>query len=144
MKKLLWTALIGLVGLVLSSGHASAGWWGCGCCKCGVKLCAHQYNAFSPFCLETCNVCTPNGCNGNGYGPGCSAQGGNCLGELPTTTEGTAKAQSLPLGQPLPAGAMPGYAGQAHPQMYQQWAPGMANPNAGPYYAPPTTMPIVR
>jgi hypothetical protein len=145
MKKLLSTALMGLMGLALSSGHASAGWWGCGCSKCGVTLCARQYNAFSPFCLDTCNVCIPNACNGSGYGPACSVQGGNCLGELPTTTtEGTAKAQSMPVGQQLPAGAMPTYVGQVRPQTWQQWAPGMVNPNAGTYYAPPATMPIVR
>jgi hypothetical protein len=144
MKKLLSTALLGLLGLALSSSQASAGWWSC-CCKdkCGITLVARQYNAFSPFCLDSCNVCIPNAGN-CGYGSACSVQGGTFLGELPTTTDGMAKAQSITPGQPLPAGNAQTYVGQVQPQVLQQWGPGMVNPNFAPYYAPPATMPGAR
>jgi hypothetical protein len=142
MKKLLATALLGTFALAISPGQASAGWLSCLCCKkgCTVTLTARQYNAFSPYCFDNLNGCIP--IAGYGCGPqgGCAVNGGTCLGELPTTMINGAKpVEALPQGQPVPA--------QTAPHAWQQWAPGMINPNPAPFantapplYAPPAAV----
>jgi hypothetical protein len=92
MKKLLVIAILGFAALGLATEPASAGWLCRKCCKqkCCLTLCARQYNAFSPYCLDSFNGNFPlqgmsGGCsNGACYmgSAGCGSQAGvACLGE---------------------------------------------------------------
>src|SRR5262245_16389318 len=84
MRNFFVFAVLGLAGLGMAAGQASAGHLlHCCCCckKCCVNLCATQYNAFSPFCLDTLSGCIP--CQG-GIGAACMmGNGGYGMGELP-------------------------------------------------------------
>jgi hypothetical protein len=89
MKKLLTTAFLSLAALALGSNHASA-WWPMSCCKskCCISVCARQYNAFSPYCIDGCGPCGAIGFScGTGCAQGACAYGGANLGELPMTME---------------------------------------------------------
>jgi hypothetical protein len=70
MEKLFGTALLSLAGLVITAGDAAA--WGCGNCGCFMgKICSHQENAFSPFCIDGISLrsCCCLGCCRRGYIP---------------------------------------------------------------------------
>jgi hypothetical protein len=136
MKKILVIAILGLAGLGWSAQEASAGpLLNCLCCckKCRVKLYAKQYNAFSPYCLDSLSGCLPlGGFNGGGpgfggCGPACfSGNGGYAMGELPAQSpEGFA-------GQMMMGDGQMG-------QNWQAWGPGMVNPNGMPTYYPTST-----
>ncbi len=139
MKKIFVIAILGLAGMEWSAQEASA--WGalrnCLCCKkCRVKLYAKQYNAFSPYCLDSISGCLPvagltasvPGCGAGG----CFADHGYAMGELPAPgTEGF-------------AGPMPGPQGFSGPVMMgpseaAQGMPGMISPNGMPMYYPTNT-----
>src|SRR5438105_4916246 len=139
MKKIFVIAVLGLAGLGLDVGRASAGLLNCFCCKkCTMKLSAKQYNAFSPYCLDSVSGCVPaTSCCGFGHGgvafcpcgpdagyggcgPACShSNGGWAMGELPAPGPGQA------FNGPM---VMPGEALQGWPN----GVPGMVNPNALP------------
>ena len=61
MRNLFVFAVLGLAGLGWFAEQASAGpIRDCLCCKkCCLKLCAKQYNAFSPYCLDSLSGCLP-------------------------------------------------------------------------------------
>jgi hypothetical protein len=145
MRKFFASALLGLAALALAAGPTSA-WWPFHHCKCCVKLCAKQYNAFSPYCLDSLNGCLPpqggmgNGACYLGTPQGCSAYAGvACLGELPApgTADGaTVHGSSAPaangsvMSGPItiqngnPTIVAPGTNAQSW-----QWTPGLASPN---------------
>src|ERR1700676_577078 len=95
MNKLLTAAVLSLIGLGMASEQASAEW-----CTCREHYFNHyrvivhksQYNAFSPFCVDSVRYkglfamsCNPNpygaNCGGNAcFGPSCD---GNFMGTLP-------------------------------------------------------------
>ena len=56
MDKLFATAVISVLGLGITASQASA----FGCCRCGWVE-GHQYNAFSPYCIDGCRYkcCRP-------------------------------------------------------------------------------------
>jgi hypothetical protein len=135
MKKILVIAILGLAGLEFTAEQAAAD----GpirnvasnvvpacirnkfCCKkCCVNLCAKQYNAFSPYCLDSMSGYIPMG-GYAGYGPAACAGGGCAMGQLP--------APEL-MGQH--AFGAPGMMPAEHVQGWPTWAPGMVNPNAMP------------
>jgi len=87
MKKLLFSAALGLLALATTGPRASA--WGlfnwCCCHDCCATICCKQYNAFTPCCFGTicCNGCCPiayGNCGPNAPGAlGCGqGWGGNC------------------------------------------------------------------
>ena len=135
MKKILVIAILGLAGLGFSVEQASAGHiLGCLCCKkCCVKLCATQYNAFSPYCLDSMSGCIPLGGfagNGGGCGPACNyADGGFAMGQLPA-----------PGAVGSPAYVMPGMNPTENMQAMPSMTPGMANPYGFPGNYYPTIM----
>jgi hypothetical protein len=97
MRKQFAIALVSLAALGLTSRPASAWWFPCCKSKCCMTLCAKQYNAFSPYCLDSLNGCFPlqgNAANGGcflGCPTGFSAHAGvACLGELPQGLAGNA------------------------------------------------------
>ena len=133
MKKIFVIAILGLGGLGFNVEQASAGCHllSCLCCNkcCCVKMCAKQYNAFSPYCLDSLSGCIPMGGfagNGGGYGPACNyADPGFAMGQLPAPGPIGSQAFGMP-------GMAPGETMQAFPGM----APGMMSPNSipGGYY----------
>jgi hypothetical protein len=85
MKKFSTVAFLGIAGLGLHAGQASALWpfsnHAPGCDKCGMTLHCRQYNAFSPFCCDTAcysggHACLQ-GCAPFAGGPWGYAQGGH-------------------------------------------------------------------
>src|SRR5205814_8867524 len=109
MKKIFVIAILGLAGLGFSVEQASAA--GpllkrlCCCKRCSVKLSAKQYNAFSPYCLDSLSGCLPlaglaGGAPGYGYGGGGPACSYANMGELPApqgfATQGFAPQFSMP------------------------------------------------
>jgi hypothetical protein len=157
MKKLLALAVLSLALVGLSTSPASA--WCC-CFKAKYCACAAQYNAFSPFCLNTvyggkCGHCkcfhvADCGCNGPGYcGPMCgdgACEGGNggVVGQLPAA----GGAPGAPAGQPAPKyqGPMPNPlpGGGSSMLMPQQMPYGMVQPTGFQpmYYGYPPQMPM--
>jgi hypothetical protein len=142
MKKILVIAILGLAGLEWSAQEASA--WclrNCFCCKkCRVKLYASQYNAFSPYCLDSISGCLPvagltasvPGCGAGG----CFAGNGYAMGELPAPgPEGFAGAMPGPQAFAGPMMMGPTEAGQGMPG----FTPGMMSPNSMPMYYPANT-----
>jgi hypothetical protein len=141
MKRLFAITILGLASLAIPAQQAAAGWlWDhcCHHCCCSLKVNAKQYNAFSPYCIDSVSGCCPGpvtGAWGNGQGPGCQ-DGGACQ-ELPATgpVDGHAAippqaANGTISGMPVmvPGSTqmlMPGAASQAMPHMI----PGMANGN---------------
>jgi hypothetical protein len=88
MKRFLALTVLGLASLTVTAQQASAHWLldhfhHCHCC---LNVCAKQYNAFSPYCIDSVHGCCPGpvvGAWGNGGGPGYT-DGGECApGELP-------------------------------------------------------------
>jgi hypothetical protein len=148
MKKLFAVAILGIAALALTTESASAGWLCHHCCKSKscLTLTAKQYNAFSPYCLDSFNGCFPlqgMGCNGNCYmgcvGGSCTQAGVACLGELPSPGAVT----NLPQGGTVmaaPTMVQNGNAAPAAPkaavQPWPTWAPGMASPSGVPSYFP--------
>jgi hypothetical protein len=157
MKRFFAIALLGLAALGLGSGRASAWWWS-HCCghKCGITLTATQYNAFSPYCLDSLHGCLPlAGLAAQVAGPecggaACSMQGGYCLGELPApgTITGHASAGDAVAGPALsapvangpqvvpPTTAQAPLPQGAPAQAWPTWGPGMVNPSGVPGYFP--------
>jgi hypothetical protein len=154
MKKLFTLTLLGLAGLALTAGQASAGWlFHCGC-KCYVNLRCKQYNAFSPYCCEFVPACSsaPVYVPNPAWSGGCP--GGACYAGGPSYPGAVAVAPSLP-GSPTaaPAPTAPatnGYMAASQPmhtlppQAWQNWNPNWMNPTSMPSnypgYAP--SMPI--
>jgi hypothetical protein len=135
MKKLFTLTLLGLAGLALTAGSASAGWtFHCGC-KCYVNLRCKQYNAFSPYCCEfmpaycpaPCYVPNPAFFNGHA-GDGC--YGGACVGEVTGAPVATVPGSN-------------GYvaANQTLPTVPMQTLPQQAWQNVNPAWMHPTSMP---
>ena len=153
MKKIMVIAILGLAELGWSAQEASAGpLLNCLCCckkKCRVKLYAKQYNAFSPYCLDSISGCLPvAGLTASvpGCGSGCFAGQGYAMGQLPAAgPEGFAGSMPGPEGF---AGSMPGAEGFTGPMMMgpaeagqsmQGFTPGMVSPNGMPMYYPTNT-----
>ncbi len=141
MRKNIFFAMLGLGALALLPGSASA-WWLADCCchKCCVKLCAKQYNAFSPFCLDSLQGCLPlqGGCGNGGFcggpscGPACSyPDGGGYMGELPPA--------SAPGAHVLAPSAQTPTTTTAGPAAYG--VPMMAAPGMGAMAMPPSGVP---
>ena len=128
MRNLFVFAVLGLAGLGWFAAQASAGpIRDCLCCKkCCLKLCAKQYNAFSPYCLDSISGCLP--CQGGiGAGNGGYCAGGYC-GDLPAGDPGQFG------GMPMTQMANP-YAGvPVMPQGMPQYGQGMVNPMPPNYY----------
>jgi hypothetical protein len=131
MKKIFVIAILGLAGLVFSVEQASAAGVILSrlrCCKrCSVKLNAKQYNAFSPYCLDSLSGCLPlgglagaPGCGFGGCGPACSYAN---MGELPAPQGFVTQGFAPQFG--MPAEAVQGWS---------PWAPGMVNPNGMQVY----------
>jgi hypothetical protein len=89
MKRFFAIAILGLASLGIAAQQAAAGWLLDHCCHrccCSLKVCAKQYNAFSPYCIDSVSGCCPGpvaGAWGNGPGPGFAYQDGGPCQELP-------------------------------------------------------------
>jgi hypothetical protein len=148
MKKLFATALLSLAAIAFVTQPASA-WLFCHkCCTrstCRIKVCSHQENAFSPFCVDSVRYrgC---GCHQfNGVQPGCDngyAANGceeGASGQLPAAApaQGAAQGHSAYLA-PMPNMMTPNY--PMPNGMMMAPAPGMAatgyQPGYAPYYYP--------
>jgi hypothetical protein len=136
MRKFFVFAVLGLAGLGMLAGQASAGsLLHCLCCKkcCCMKLCATQYNAFSPFCLDSLSGCVP--CQG-GIGAACMmGNGGYGMGELPDGGQ----LSGMPMGNYAGIASGNPYAGVQvpMPQGGQIYGQGMVSPMVPAY--PPVT-----
>src|ERR1700676_2306344 len=98
MNKLIASAFLSLLGLGMATQEAAAWGW-CHCCcssSCKVTICSSQYNAFSPFCIDSVRykgccggMMFPNmmnGCQGPSCDPCCTGSDccdGGMLGQLP-------------------------------------------------------------
>src|SRR5262245_5102812 len=98
MKKLVFVALLSLVGVGLSANQASA-WLFCHhCCRSCASICVKPYNAFSPsiFGSVCADGCFPLTCNNHGpygppppwYGAPCCAAPGMCGGPMMGCADG--------------------------------------------------------
>src|ERR1700730_10809345 len=101
MNKLIASAFLSLLGLGMATQEAAAWGWckSCCCCsRCKVSICSSQYNAFSPFCIDSVSykgccggMMFPNmmnGCQGPSCDPCCTGSDccdGGVLGQLPAT-----------------------------------------------------------
>lgn len=142
MKRLLFSAALGLLVLA-STGHRASAWgllhWCC-CHDCCATICCKQYNAFTPCCFGTicCNGCCPiayGNCGPNAPGPmGCGPGPGACFGPDCSGGDGALLGQ-LPAPPPTPySGGTPlPSAGSGSPG--PDFKPPMPNP------APPSTTP---
>src|SRR5262249_11237335 len=106
MKKLFATALLSILGLALGTDRASAlGWDGCFGCCCRSYVEGHQYNAFSPYCIDGCRFKRCNLCHRCCFLPvwklpcSCCDGGDNCCCAPPC--------QMPCCGMPIPMGGMP-------------------------------------
>ena len=155
MKRFVAIAILGLTSVGVAAQQAAAGlldiFHHCHCC---MKVCAKQYNAFSPYCIDSVKGCCPGPglggyVNGNGGDEAaCYPNGGAPVEELPapgnvanpTATAPPSNGQSIsgtpyliPGGSRMPPGAAyqmmpPGAAYQAMPPgaAYQAIPPGAA------------------
>jgi hypothetical protein len=110
MKRFFAITILGLASLGIAAQQVSAGWLLHHCCQhCCLKVCAKQYNAFSPYCIDSLNGCCPAqglaaiaGANcGYGQGPGFAYQDGGACQELPAPGHVDGSAAVAP-----PAGAV--------------------------------------
>jgi hypothetical protein len=135
MRKFFALALLGLAGLGLATGRASAWWFHC-CHHCTITIKCKQYNAFSPYCCDgACGYVPPQPYPTCPQGGSCYFPGGNgCLGELPSSaqviSDHSAHAATAPTSA-APMTAPPMIAGPAG-QPRQPWGPGMTNPAPAP------------
>jgi len=135
MRRIFVIAILGLAGLGLTVEQACAGpIKNCLCCKkCCMTLCAKQYNAFSPYCLDSVTGCVPVGgfpswMPSNGYqgnGSACCYPNGSGMGELPPPGPMGPHSFGSPMMSP---GMSPGDAMHGWPA----YGPGMMNPGAMP------------